>query len=929
LQSSLLKTRLSGSLAGEVDKERQVLRGDLRQDDLALAFAATVQGRKVTLEHARAQAGGGTLEGTGTIALDAPRAFSLSARATRFNPARFVAMPEAQLDGTLNAKGTLSPPFAVTADVEIDKGSRFADLDFRGKGHANLTPTTAKEVAVDVVLGASTITLKGAYGTAADTMAYDANLQRLAQLRPLAVRYTKLALPEALAGSLRARGTVSGDPESPGVAVDAHGEALEWGRTVQIGTFDVAGSIAPGRGPSGSIALSERAISTTVSATRVSAPQGTLSSLKGSLAGTLAQHKATVAATGEGIDMAASLHGGVTEIKRASGGMETAWSGTLDTLANRGTYAMSLEAPATLVVARDRLDLGTARIRGAEGRVDIARLLIDEGRITTQGSFTAVPVGAAARLAGSALPFHSTLVVGGDWSLAATPRLTGTFNLRRERGDWYATESTTLDPGDLALGITELDLSARVVDDALSATARFRSVRAGNADARATLAAGSVPGRIDTKAAFTASLDAELASLKPLQPWIGALAVMDGRVQAAIVGRGTLAQPMFDGTLAGDSLRFDLPQYGVHLKDGKLQARLVERSIVLEEFSFAGGAGRFSAKGTLARAAKQDAPMAGRVEWQAENFTLVNRPDLRLVADGKGTLALENKKVALAGSISIEEGRVDYEPSRVGTLSDDVVIVGQPRKVADTTLRNLPLMLDVEVALGRDFRFTGEGLDTRLEGSVHITTTPVGSLAAKGTIRADAGTYYVFGQKLNIDRGRLLFDGPLDNPALDVVALRKNVAVEAGVELSGTVKLPRVRLVSSPPVPDGEKLSWLLTGQGLDRATRNDIALLSAASASLLGQGKGKPLSTQIANQIGLDDISVRNTSAAVATGTSTQVVAFGKRLSDRLSLVYEQGLTVATNALRLEYALSRTLTLRAEAGTVSSLGVYFRRSYD
>ena len=39
---------------------------------------------------------------------------------------------------------------------------------------------------------------------------------------------------------------------------------------------------------------------------------------------------------------------------------------------------------------------------------------------------------------------------------------------------------------------------------------------------------------------------------------------------------------------------------------------------------------------------------------------------------------------------------------------------------------------------------------------------------------------------------------------------------------------------------------------------------------------------------------------------------------------MYEQGLTVATNALRIEYALSRTLTLRAEAGTVSSLGLYY-----
>ena len=147
------------------------------------------------------------------------------------------------------------------------------------------------------------------------------------------------------------------------------------------------------------------------------------------------------------------------------------------------------------------------------------------------------------------------------------------------------------------------------------------------------------------------------------------------------------------------------------------------------------------------------------------------------------------------------------------------------------------------------------------------------------------------------------------------------------MEVTGTVRIPRVRLVSNPPVPEGEKLAWLITGQGLERATSADLALLAAASASLLGQGK-KPITTQIANTLGLDDISVRDSSSSTSSGGG-QVVAFGKRISDRLTLVYEQGLNVASNALRLEYALSRTLTLRAEAGTVSSLGFFYRRSFD
>jgi len=76
LQTSLIATRLSGTIAGEVEKERQVLRGDLRQADLALAFDAVVAGRRVELRSARAQAGTGTLTGSGTLPLSSIRQIS-------------------------------------------------------------------------------------------------------------------------------------------------------------------------------------------------------------------------------------------------------------------------------------------------------------------------------------------------------------------------------------------------------------------------------------------------------------------------------------------------------------------------------------------------------------------------------------------------------------------------------------------------------------------------------------------------------------------------------------------------------------------------------------------------------------------------------------------------------------------------------------
>ena len=62
-------------------------------------------------------------------------------------------------------------------------------------------------------------------------------------------------------------------------------------------------------------------------------------------------------------------------------------------------------------------------------------------------------------------------------------------------------------------------------------------------------------------------------------------------------------------------------------------------------------------------------------------------------------------------------------------------------------------------------------------------------MSGRGAINAERCTYTAYGQRLTIERGKLYFDGPLDNPGLDVLALRKNLPVEAGVEVTGTVRV--------------------------------------------------------------------------------------------------------------------------------------------
>jgi translocation and assembly module TamB len=406
-------------------------------------------------------------------------------------------------------------------------------------------------------------------------------------------------------------------------------------------------------------------------------------------------------------------------------------------------------------------------------------------------------------------------------------------------------------------------------------------------------------------------------------------------VHLDLAARGTIRDAPVSGTVLGTELRVDAAQHGLHFKNGRISAHVENRRVTLDELDFTAGDGTFHASGSLAAATESIDTAAGNVTWRAQKFRVFNRPDFNLVVSGAGKLALAKGKVSLNGSLKADEGRFVYQFDPDATLGEDVVVKGWPQRSPDT-LRpaDVPLDIDVELDLGDRLTFVGRGLDTSLRGSVRVRNGPTG-FTGKGLLYTVNGTYFAYGQRLSIDPGRLVFDGPLDNPALDIIALRRNLPVEAGVAVTGSVKVPIITLVSYPPVPDSEKLSWLVMGQSLDRSSGGDLAALQAASAALLGPNS-KPVTTSIAQSMGLDDISVRSsaggTRTVAARGTpdaTGQVVSIGKRLSENLTVAWEQGLTVATNALRIEYNLTTSLSVRAEAGTVSGLGLFYRKSFE
>lgn len=171
-------------------------------------------------------------------------------------------------------------------------------------------------------------------------------------------------------------------------------------------------------------------------------------------------------------------------------------------------------------------------------------------------------------------------------------------------------------------------------------------------------------------------------------------------------------------------------------------------------------------------------------------------------------------------------------------------------------------------------------------------------------------------------------------------AVRKGLAVEPGVQLSGTARKPVVKLISDPDLPDAEKLAWLILGHGPESVGAGDASVLLAAAGGLLGNEAGG-LVQQLKRTFALDEFGVRQgnldgsearqpgsrvVAASVDTGASTgnQILTVGKRLSNNATLSYEQSLGTAESIVKLSIALTRRLTLVGRAGSNNAVDLFY-----
>jgi translocation and assembly module TamB len=391
-----------------------------------------------------------------------------------------------------------------------------------------------------------------------------------------------------------------------------------------------------------------------------------------------------------------------------------------------------------------------------------------------------------------------------------------------------------------------------------------------------------------------------------------------GRVEADLQVSGSWAEPELGGRLRLSEAGAYLPAAGIHLRGLLLEMQLAAEEIHIETLQVQSGPGQLQGEGTLQLREGQLESFRGTL--RGERFQAVNLPELRILATPDLQIEGNRKRVAVRGEVRLPEllvfGRDTSPPVEV---SRDVVIVDAPEGAP----RDLPMTLDLQVRLilGDRVLVRTQGIDARLEGSVLVRARSLDQITGQGEINVAQGTYAALGLKLRIDRGVLLFaGGPVDQPTLDILAVRPVGEVRAGVQVTGTPRQPVVVLYSDPPMPDTDILAYIVLGGPLGEGGEQ-VGLLMLAAGTLLSKGESVVLQDRLRRRLGIDVLVIDPGDGDIAESRIT----VGKYLSPDLYISFGQSLFTNIQEVRLRYSITEKWQLESAVGVESSVDLYYQ----
>ena len=409
---------------------------------------------------------------------------------------------------------------------------------------------------------------------------------------------------------------------------------------------------------------------------------------------------------------------------------------------------------------------------------------------------------------------------------------------------------------------------------------------------------------------LSAQLNVDNFSLRPFQSMNHDLALLEGFLSSQIDISGDLMRPKIVGEVNLTHGRLKIIKSPNILEDVELKLSLLgSNALINGNFKIDKDGGLITGDATWLNERKLN------LNIEAEKLQILVPPQIEATISPKISMTLTPKNLRITGSVNVPDGilRVTKLPEGSVEVTNDVIFVDYQ---GDKILKERPFNIDsdIDVVINEQFQLTGQGFDGNLEGNLRVQHNNQQPIQIFGNLNIPNGRYQAYGQRLYIDKGKIAFNGPIENPNVDLRATRTipKENIKVGIEITGLANALSLNLFSTQSLSRAQTLSYLLRGQALE-------------SDSADNSGIGMALGAALANYSGIlkqiDKLPLINN--VEIDGDSTQVSIAGY-LGKRIYLKYGIGVDEPVNELTVRLFLMSRLWVETISGLESSADIYY-----
>jgi len=417
---------------------------------------------------------------------------------------------------------------------------------------------------------------------------------------------------------------------------------------------------------------------------------------------------------------------------------------------------------------------------------------------------------------------------------------------------------------------------------------------------------------------------ADSLALAWLVPFLDRSLVSDlgGRLTGRAEIRGTFQAPEVTGGATLRHGRLGLPTLGrprSPLKFTDIEADLAfeDATVMVERASVRSGPGTLRATGFVTL----EQLTLGRfsLDVSSQDFLAIDDAAYRAFAASDLKLSGTTREPRLSGSVRVTRGEffmteeraaaalepVELDAADLLALEQRFGIRVSARDTSQVTFYDLLAIENLRLDFERDTWFRSKAnprMDVRFTGSLDVQKSPRSDPSVFGTITVvpEQSRIEQFGRRFDIERGELVFSGPMTTPQIDLAASyqvrsRGNTGEEVTIGLVATGRPDNLRIDfdSDPAMDLSDIISYIATGRPASNSLQfegSGDGYLNTAAGLAMGPIAGV-IEDVAGAGLGLDVVEIEH------NGLSGLTLTAGKYVSPEFYVAVRQPISFASNA--------------------------------